>query len=136
MNYQLWDSCVPHTTSTLQAKAFLFQFSFTDISHMKTIGAPVLQYLFKTALGVVSWPGKHFAWLHSLSLNSSSSHNCLILCCTDKYTELMHDYHFTLYTHACCKQDRRKRSVIKFSDLLVYCIMFKTELCIFSFKLN
>ena len=62
----------------------------------------------------------------------------LFLCCTNKDAVLLHDDHFihfaTLYTHTCCKGDRRKQSVIKFSDLLVYCIMFKVKLCIFSFK--
>ena len=124
--YRLWDSsrsCVPHTSVNYKQK---LSFSFTNTSHMKTIiGAAVLQDLFKTTFDV-SWPGKHFAWLHSLGLTSTIA---LFLYYIDKDAELLHNYHFILlamlYTHARCKRDQRKESVIKFSDLLS---------CLFSFK--
>ena len=120
MDYRLWDSSrsrVPHTTSKLRAKAFLFQFSFSYASHMKTFGAPILQYLFKNLLFLCQeniWHGR--TALASIQVDTSP-------------------YHFILFTTlylACCKWDRRKQSVIKFSDLIMYCTYHvKTELYIF-----
>ena len=62
---------------------------------MKTFGAPIL-YLQK--LGVVSWPGKHFAQPHSLvSIQVDTSIIALFLCCTDKDDALLHDDYFILF---------------------------------------
>ena len=86
IDYQLWDSSgsrVPHTTSKPRAKAFLFQLSFTDASHMKTFGAEISQYLFKN---VVLFLGQENI-LHGRSLSLKSS----------RYI-----HSFVLYKQGCC----------------------------------
>ena len=109
---------------------------------MKTFGTPILHYLFKNSVLFLDQENILHGHTALASIQEDTSTIALFLCCTDKDAVLLHDYHFivfatlylVLYTQACCRRDRRKQSVIKFSDLLVYCIMFKTELCIFSFK--
>ena len=109
---------------------------------MKTFCAPILQCLFKNLVLFLGQENILYGRTALTSIQVDTSIIALFLCCTDKDAALLHVYHFilfstlylTLYTQACCKQDQRKQSVIKFSDLLVYCIMFKTELCILSFK--
>ena len=98
MDYRLWDSSrsrVPHTTSKLRAKTFLFQFSFTDASHKRTFGAPILQYLFKNLLflGQENILHSHTA-LASIQVDTSTI--ALFLCCIDKDAVLLHYYHFIL----------------------------------------
>ena len=100
MSYRLWDatrSRVPHTPVSYKQK---LSFSFTDTSHVKTIGGPVLQYI-SLKLHLVSFLGREnilhcCTALVSIQVDTGTSTIALFLCCTDKEADLLHNYHFIL----------------------------------------
>ena len=80
-----------------RANALIFQFSFTDANHMKTFGAPILQYLFKNLVLFLGQENILHSRMALASIQVDTSTIALFLCCTDKDAALLHDYHFILF---------------------------------------